>query len=583
MFWSHHAPPPRRPQRVCFCVQVAVFCLLLVLTRPDRDSVDQQRAVNTNTPPGRPLSLFYRLGYLLSVALEMAPPTPTGSRRPQKAARNSEASGTTSEEANAMDHQEQSPSFCPQLLLDLPDVPLLQVLSQLSPKDLFAAGRTCLRLAALTRTLPWRERGEIKLKSIADAMDLLRVAAPLEVVCIQKTKKKIAFQYSGRPDPKGLVVGCLDGDRRIHTTCPPRMLCMEMPTFTSEESSSLIREVAKTAKCLEVIVDGLDVIFSLLKNASWLELEHLVVLSVHLNRKQIPLWPQELVLPKLRSVFVDPDSIVSAYSEGSLKGLLSLLRAHSKQLDCVKMYSNKGRELLVHLVDDGLPSDLRRLEIKDLNASDAAALGRTHGLKELKINLNNEFILFQQVCNKLENFFRSPCPLERLELHGFPPLPLHVLGAGGLPSLRCLVLGESYDATYPSFLSYVGTLRELPAALAGLPGLRSLILCQASPRVLQEVTPAVIPALEVVVVLGDEFWYEESLLVSELQSLVNRAPVPKMHATYGHDKMFSRHPVSETEGCSLCAEASTEAVDALHQHLDRRHVKLDGTVKYVKV
>ncbi|KAE8749370.1 hypothetical protein FOCC_FOCC003884, partial [Frankliniella occidentalis] len=281
-----------------------------------------------------------------------------------------------------------------------------------------------------------------------------------------------------------------------------------------------------------------------------------------------------MVLPKLRSVFVDPDSIVSAYSEGSLKGLLSLLRAHSKQLDCVKMYSNKGRELLVHLVDDGLPSDLRRLEIKDLNASDAAALGRTHGLKELKINLNNEFILFQQVCNKLENFFRSPCPLERLELHGFPPLPLHVLGAGGLPSLRCLVLGESYDATYPSFLSYVGTLRELPAALAGLPGLRSLILCQASPRVLQEVTPAVIPALEVVVVLGDEFWYEESLLVSELQSLVNRAPVPKMHATYGHDKMFSRHPVSETEGCSLCAEASTEAVDALHQHLDRRHVKL---------
>ncbi|XP_052121170.1 uncharacterized protein LOC113213737 isoform X5 [Frankliniella occidentalis] len=539
----------------------------------------------------------------------MAPPTPTGSRRPQKAARNSEASGTTSEEANAMDHQEQSPSFCPQLLLDLPDVPLLQVLSQLSPKDLFAAGRTCLRLAALTRTLPWRERGEIKLKSIADAMDLLRVAAPLEVVCIQKTKKKIAFQYSGRPDPKGLVVGCLDGDRRIHTTCPPRMLCMEMPTFTSEESSSLIREVAKTAKCLEVIVDGLDVIFSLLKNASWLELEHLVVLSVHLNRKQIPLWPQELVLPSLRCVSVDAADDVDnyvPYFEESLESLRSLLRPHSEQLSRVTIDSGE-QKLLEHIVS-ALPSDLRRLEIHLLREGEAAALQQIHGLKELVLdNWETEWDeeSLRQTCSELDHFLRSPGPLERLGLPG-DAIPMGALGAGGLKSLQCLLL----DGTYPLYELPdqdlrrwpEGFVRELPAALAGLPRLRVLILCSPPPGVFQNIAPGDVAALEVVVVVDLESCSTSPCqcrqspvfrtrtrecarapqMASELQSLVRRLPAP-LHAIYGYQNMFFRHPVSETAGCSLCAEASTEAVAALHEYEDRPHMRLDGTVKCVRV
>ncbi|XP_052132534.1 uncharacterized protein LOC113208023 [Frankliniella occidentalis] len=273
------------------------------------------------------------------------------------------------------------------------------------------------------------------------------------------------------------------------------------------------------------------------------------------------------------------------FSEGCLESLRSLLRAHSEQLDCVRIQSNG---LLVHLAD-ALPSDLRRLEFEEFTlpseAGDTAALRRTHGLKELKISTWSEDELLEQASIELEHFLRAPGPLERLELIRYF-IPTLTLGAGGLTSLQCLVLEEC---------NYDSLLEEL----AGLPRLRSLILCPPHPRplheVFREITPAVIPALEVVVVservtlngLGHSSpgtaHTRVPRLISELQGLVRRAPAP-LHAIYCYDTMFFRHPVSERVGCPLCREASVEAVAAMHEYMGgRKHIKLDGSVHCVKV
>ncbi|XP_026293296.2 uncharacterized protein LOC113217556 [Frankliniella occidentalis] len=365
---------------------------------------------------------------------------------------------------------------------------------------------------------------------------------------------------------------------------------MELISVTSEDA--LIREVAKTTKSVEFFIGGLDVIFRSLKDASWGQLEHLTLSGVNLHEQLTLLWPQDLVLPRLRTVTLlpgdgpDPDL---PYSEGRLESLRSLLRAHSEQLECVRIKSYV--ELLAHLAD-ALPSGLRRLEFEEFTVpSDAAALRRTHGLKELKIDIWLEDELYEQACIELEHFFRAPGQLERLELLRYH-LPSINLGAGGLKSLQCLVLGGCY---------YDSLLEEL----AGLPRLRSLIIFCPHPRplpeVFREITPAVIPALEVVVVSDNEepcnrspcvcpdFYSNGTActrvprLISELQGLVRRAPA-RLHAIYKYETMFFRHPVSETAGCPLCREASVEAVAALHDHyMGRTHIKLDGSVQCVKV
>ncbi|KAE8736821.1 hypothetical protein FOCC_FOCC017723, partial [Frankliniella occidentalis] len=151
------------------------------------------------------------------------------------------------------------------------------------------------------------------------------------------------------------------------------------------------------------------------------------------------------------------------FSEGCLESLRSLLRAHSEQLDCVRIQSNG---LLVHLAD-ALPSDLRRLEFEEFTlpseAGDTAALRRTHA-------------------------------------GTLPSGP----GPPGTPRADSLFYTDAYPgggwADKPTECNYDSLLEEL----AGLPRLRSLILCPPHPRplheVFREITPAVIPALEVVVV-----------------------------------------------------------------------------------
>ncbi|XP_052131616.1 uncharacterized protein LOC113217548 [Frankliniella occidentalis] len=225
----------------------------------------------------------------------MPPLPPTRSQPPRacKAPRNSDQSGPTSEAAIAameMDHHEQA-----LLLTDLPDLPLLRVLSYLPDEALFAVGRTCLRLAALTRTQPWRDPEQLTLNT-EEVWDLLRVAAPPEVVWIDedKTSKTTQFLFGGA----GAIVGCLDSDSRIHTFCPPRVLIMELISVTSEDA--LIREVAKTTKSVDFISRaGLDIIFRSLEDASWGQLEHLTLSRVNLHEQLTLVWPQVRTLASM--------------------------------------------------------------------------------------------------------------------------------------------------------------------------------------------------------------------------------------------------------------------------------------------
>ncbi|XP_052129852.1 uncharacterized protein LOC127751022 [Frankliniella occidentalis] len=230
----------------------------------------------------------------------LPPPTQCQPPRACKAPRYSEESESTPVAAVAdmeMDHHEQA-----LLLPDLPDLPLLQVLSYLPDEALFALGRTCLRLAALTRTQPWRDRPKLTLNT-EEVRDLLRVAAPPEAVwiVIADTAKTSEFCF-GVPD--SYITGCLDSDSRVHTSCPPRLLLMELISVTSQDA--LIREVAKTTKSVEFLIEGLDVIFRSLKEASWSQLEHLTLSRVNLHEQLTLLWPQDLALPRLRTVTLQP-------------------------------------------------------------------------------------------------------------------------------------------------------------------------------------------------------------------------------------------------------------------------------------
>ncbi|XP_052129853.1 uncharacterized protein LOC127751023 [Frankliniella occidentalis] len=230
------------------------------------------------------------------------PPTRCQPPRACKAPRYSEESGSTPVAAVAdmeRDHYEQA-----LLLPDLPDLPLLQVLSYLPPEALFSVGRTCLRLAALTRTQPWRGRGRLTLNT-EEVWDLLRVAAPPEVVWIDedevdKTSKKSQFSFGGSL----ITGGCLDSDSRVHTSCPPRLLIMELVSVASEDA--LMREVAKTTKGVEFRLRSVDAIFRSLQHASWSQLEHLTLSRVNLHEQLTLLWPQDLALPRLRTVTLQP-------------------------------------------------------------------------------------------------------------------------------------------------------------------------------------------------------------------------------------------------------------------------------------
>ncbi|KAE8737201.1 hypothetical protein FOCC_FOCC017338 [Frankliniella occidentalis] len=168
-------------------------------------------------------------------------------------------------------------------------------------------------------------------------------------------------------------------------------------------------------------------------------MEHLTLSRVNLHEQLTLLWPQDLALPRLRTVTLQPRyGRISdmPYSEGCLESLRSLLRVHSEQLGCVRIMSYV--DLLDHLAD-ALPSDLRRLEFEQYMAPrDAAALRRTHGLKELKLDIwSGEDARHEQTCIEItpaaiptlevlvvrpslyeKPCNRSPCECENYDGHG---------------------------------------------------------------------------------------------------------------------------------------------------------------------
>ncbi|XP_026288644.1 uncharacterized protein LOC113213721 [Frankliniella occidentalis] len=482
-------------------------------------------------------------------------PTRSQSPRPCAGTKDCKDSGTASEETatTATAHHEKPPLLLP----DLPDLALLRVLSYVRPEGLFAVGRTCRRLGELTRSAqPWHGKPELELKSCDQVRDLLRVAPPVEEwnVCRASAETWMGraavflYQHVAIRDPDATRP---TGVLRVVVRGPG------LP----KEVASLLRDVAPTVRRLRLAFSRkLDDTFGTLKDAKWSSLEHLDVTANHVVKGTM--WPQDMVLPMLHTVSLDPcrgkpkaGGGRQVFSPAYLEALRSLLRAHSGQLRCV----NVREEALLPLVD-ACPSDLHRLRV-DLyggrGQAEVAVLRRLCGLKELRIALGKQGIIilgagFQDKDDvKVHTLLTSwTGALERLELHWVNPLTIRALGESVIgSSLRCLVLGQpSYDRKF---------VTQLPAALAALPRLLAFVLLLC-------------PSYQ----MSDGESQEARLSMERLlRGLVRRA-AQALHVVYMYDKregftLYFGHSEAESVGCQQCAEAAAAARHGLLQYVRR--------------
>ncbi|XP_026272143.2 uncharacterized protein LOC113202231 [Frankliniella occidentalis] len=429
----------------------------------------------------------------------------------------------------------------PLLLPLLPDLPLLQVFAYLSPQDLFAVGRTCLRLAALTRGA-WRSTtAEVRLNTYAELGDLFRVAPPVELleldVCV--SSERPAHSLYGRfTIDRNTGIGSNEETKLI--------LCVESSDMP--KVASLLLELAPTVRRLDVCAE-LDEIFRILRQLPWSALEHLDVSGKYVDGDELvalgaPLWPQDVVLPMLRILGVERHNeyFHSTCSPEYLDALRSLLRAHSGQLRSVML----RLEALLPLVD-ACPRDLHHLRVDLLEGKgDVAVLRRLSGLKELSITMLSGYAV-EEVDDKVENLLRTwSGPLERLELSSrcsFRTETARALGESGLKnSLQCLVLDD------PDSL-FINSESELKVALGAHPHLRTLVLLpslsneQGRPsekRVVHELVRRSPQALHVACVRGPR---------------VCQRPVRGRLTMM----VYFRHSESERGGCPRCAEAVASA------------------------
>ncbi|XP_052121778.1 uncharacterized protein LOC113211117 [Frankliniella occidentalis] len=272
---------------------------------------------------------------------------------------------TTSEAANATDRHEEA-----LLLPDLPYLPLLRVLSFLPSSDLMAVGRTCLRLAALTRAHPWlwRHFNYVSLKSNEEVWELLRVAPPVE--WLELLWDTICFDPPSYVVQPSVLVG--------NTYAPCRSLCISMWMGNFIDTSAL-RVMAPMVRRLDFRgVVPLDLILNALRAVFWSALEHLELRP--LSGPQLGPWMQEVLLPRMHTVTFEA-------TVECLEVFGSLLRAHRGQLRCVRIFRGE----LLPLVND-CPSDLNRLEVALQGGEDTAGLRGMHGLKELSITCEHEDI-----------------------------------------------------------------------------------------------------------------------------------------------------------------------------------------------
>ncbi|XP_052124107.1 uncharacterized protein LOC113216180 isoform X1 [Frankliniella occidentalis] len=417
------------------------------------------------------------------------PPRACKSKKSRMSA--SEASRTPPT-GTAMNHQEKT-----DFRLDvLPDLSLLEILWYLPLKDLVAAGRASPRLCALTRTKMrlWQTEDTLALKNYNDICDALAVAPPVDILAVAPAAPAL--------DPLAGKLTVVPDDAANTTGLSRKLVLFTRGCVLAESVDSLIREVAQTVKRLEVDAE-LAWIFTSLQEANWSKLEHLQISAQELVPGGVTgavgnlLWPQDVVLPRLQTVVVEP--LYFEYSDTHrlfdisvehFAALESLLRAHREQLDCVKLCLSQ----LLPLVE-ACSSDLHRLEVEIADNDDVAVLRRMRGLKQLKIGVDHLYPDF-----KLTDLLRCWVgPLEHLVLQDMiHETVVHALGAGALKRLLFLVIWSDWDDD--TIRGTPGPLRHLPEALAGLPRLRSLALQVPLHVVLPDITPASIAALELLIV-----------------------------------------------------------------------------------
>ncbi|KAE8752611.1 hypothetical protein FOCC_FOCC000733 [Frankliniella occidentalis] len=306
----------------------------------------------------------------------------------------------------------------------MPDLSLLEILWYLPLKDLVAAGRASPRLCALTRTKMrlWQTEDTLALKNYNDICDVLAVAPPVDILAVAPAAPAL--------DPLAGKLTVVPDDAANTTGLSRKLVLFTRGCVLAESVDSLIREVAQTVKRLEVDAE-LAWIFTSLQEANWSKLEHLQISAQELVPGGVTgavgnlLWPQDVVLPRLQTVVVEP--LYFEYSDTHrlfdisvehFAALESLLRAHryqpslsltahfalpfgrrclipglvfSEQLDCVKLCLSQ----LLPLVE-ACSSDLHRLEVEIADNDDVAVLRRMRGLKQLKIGVDHLYPDFKR-------------------------------------------------------------------------------------------------------------------------------------------------------------------------------------------
>ncbi|KAE8746640.1 hypothetical protein FOCC_FOCC006624, partial [Frankliniella occidentalis] len=171
-------------------------------------------------------------------------------------------------------------------LLSLPDLPLLQVLSHLSAKDLGAVGEASPRLGALIRehSSLWRKGAFDRFYNVENLSRYLRVTPPLPQLTFQFESSSghyVCFSRSPETDAFSTLV--------VNSSDP-------------ECCAGILREFGARLEHLEIlgIRSGLQVLLSSLRHASSLRRLRLSF-DGYYDRCDFR-WAKEVVLPKLRTV-----------------------------------------------------------------------------------------------------------------------------------------------------------------------------------------------------------------------------------------------------------------------------------------
>ncbi|KAK3913818.1 F-box only protein 3 [Frankliniella fusca] len=460
-------------------------------------------------------------------------------------------------------------------LLSLPDVPLVLILSYLSPKDLIATGQADPRLAALTRehSKLWRGRvctDRYYFKSVPELMGLVRVVPPVH---------KVKFEVKRSP----MILAHFEKFDRQSAAYATTTLALEGPDM--ECCVAVIQEIKSALEYVEVtgLDRGLEVLLESLQVSPPPFVKCLEIRLESYFSKCLHWWPMGKVVPKLRSLVLLSsgeyfDGVKQCGPDPSLlDALRSLMRAHSNRLIYVRLGSPQMLPLL-----NACSAALPTLSLT-VAADQGAGLKHLRSLKDIRIHMNQDKF-------HVDTFLKSStAPLQRLDLRNCSDRLVRSLGTLSLGSLQHLALTCGYSGW---------TVGALQVALAGMPNLQSLhVLGVRKPRpfeLLTRVSSAAIPKLTLLLFTDAcgrttdnspsvDFWNDFDsndsmdsdsdssppppppprgyLGATACEDLVRRAPSKELHIavcfTWSHKGILFFEHSKSVEGCALCDQAST--------------------------